>query len=331
MRKFEDKEAIRERVPISMAFVGPTGSGKTGSALEVAHGFQDVLGGDIGVMDTEARRSLAYAGAPMFSDPSRNFKFRFMDFKAPFGPKDYEAACEHFIKKGIKHILVDSASHMWEGTGGVLQMHQAECERLQKAWHCGAEKANFPAWNAAKTAQTNFINYMKQQGINFFFCFRAKEKMKMIKVDEKVKPVQIGWQPIGGEDLLFEMSLACLLRPECDGQPIWNKKEELGVKALHAEFRPIFKDNPRLSIEVGRKLAEWAKGGEVVENGVKGQPDAAVSKDHLTNATKAIQGTTFHEDVTTIEGQLGANRHEITDEDWVVLTNLIKARKEVLV
>ncbi len=267
-REFTDTEAKREQVPLIIGLVGPTGSGKTGSALEIAHGLQDVMGGEIGMIDSEARRSLAYADAPMFSEPNRKFKFRFLDFKPPFGPTDYQAACEHFISKGVKHIILDSTSHMWEGTGGILQMHQAEVERLTRAWSCSADKANFPAWNAAKTEQTAFINFMKQQPVNFIFCFRGKEKLKMVNG----KPVEAGWQAIGGEELLYEMSLACLLLPGCDGQPIWNKAEEKGVKALAAHFRPIFKDNPRLSAAVGQRLAEWAKGAPKKES----NPNAAI-------------------------------------------------------
>lgn len=259
MRTFTDNVAVREQVPLIMGLVGPTGSGKTGSALEIALGLQDIFGGDIGFVDSEARRALAYADAPSFSDPKRRFKFRHIDFKAPFGPLDYKAAGEHYIKAGVRHIIFDSTSHMWEGTGGVLQIHEAEAKRLAEAWKTSPSQTNFPAWNKAKTEQTDFVNWMKQQPINFIFCFRGKEKLKM--VDKK--PVEAGWQAIGGEDLLYEMSLACLLLPGCDGQPIWNKQEEKGVKALPAHFRPMFADNPRLSINVGRKLAEWAKGAPI--------------------------------------------------------------------
>jgi len=256
-RTFTVTDAKREQVPLNVALVGPTGSGKTGSGLELATGFQDVSGGDIGVIDSEARRALAYADAPMFSEPTRRFKFKHLDFKAPFGPHDYMAAAQHLVDNGCKHIIVDSTSHMWEGPGGVHAMHDQEVERLMRAWRTDSvEKVNFPAWNLPKRAQTDFVNWMKQQPINWIFCFRAKEKMKMVNN----KPVEQGWQAIGGEDLIYEMTLACLLLPQCDGQPIWNKTEEKGVKALAQHFRPMFANNPRLSAAVGRDLAVWAKG-----------------------------------------------------------------------
>ncbi len=275
-REFTSAPAVRESVPLSIALVGPTGSGKTGSALELATGLQDVMGGDIGVADTEARRSLAYANAPMFSEPSRRFTFQFLDFKAPFGPEDYQAACQHLIAKGCKHIIIDSGSHMWEGPGGIHEIHQREVERLMKAWNASADKVNFPAWNKAKSEQIAFVNWMKQQPVNFIWGFRGKEKMKMVNN----KPVEIGWQPIGGEDLLYEMGLACLLLPSCDGQPVWNRTEEKGVKALAAQFRPMFANNPRLSAEVGRQLAQWAKGEppQISQGELEAQGELAAKK-----------------------------------------------------
>lgn len=261
MRTFKDSLAVRENVPVIMGLVGSTGSGKTGSMLELLHGFQDVYGGDIGVIDTEARRSLHYADAPLFSDPTRKFKFHHLPFEAPFPPLDYQEAVEHFISKGVKNIGIDSASHLHEGPGGTLDAHEKEVERISKAWSCSGDKANLPAWNKPKRELTMFINYIKQKQVNFVFCFRAKEKMKMMKVDGRDKPVEAGWQPIGSDELFFEMMVACLLLPESDGQPIWNKKEEKGVKALPSQFRDLFSTNPRLSAAVGRKIAEWAQGG----------------------------------------------------------------------
>ena len=116
-RSFDDKPAIREATPLLVGIMGPSGGGKTYSALRLATGIQRVSGGDIGFIDTEARRALHYA---------EKFKFRHLDFRAPFGPLDYLAAVEHFVNKGVKTIIVDSMSHEHEGPGGVLEMHDQE-------------------------------------------------------------------------------------------------------------------------------------------------------------------------------------------------------------
>ena len=110
-RTFIDEPGNRNGgTPILIGLVGPSGSGKTYSALRLATGIQSVVGGDIFVIDTEARRSLHYAD---------KFNFRFLQFDPPFGPLDYLAAIRHCVSKGAKTIVVDSMSHEHEGKGGV--------------------------------------------------------------------------------------------------------------------------------------------------------------------------------------------------------------------
>src|SRR5581483_7738128 len=152
-RSFEDKPAVRERVPLLVGLVGPSGSGKTFSALRMATGIQRVAGGDIYVIDTEAKRALHYADM---------FKFRHIPFLAPFGSLDYLAAINHCVKKGAKTIVIDSMSHEHKGPGGVLEEHQAEMERLAAAWKTSLDKTNMPAWAAPKAKRRTLLNAITQ-------------------------------------------------------------------------------------------------------------------------------------------------------------------------
>lgn len=287
-RQFTDSPAVRSQVPLLVGITGPSGSGKTGSALELAHGFQEIAGGDIGVIDSEARRALHFAGMPLFSDPSRKFAFRHCEFKAPFGPLDYMAAIEHFLKSGVKNIVVDSTSHLHEGPGGTLESHATEVERIMKAWNCSGDKANFPAWNKPKSELRKFINFLTQQQINIVLCFRAKEKMKVIGG----KPVEIGWRAISDPELIYEMMLSCLLHPGSDGRPTWvpEQKEERDMVKLPQQFRPLFNGNPQLSASIGRQIAEWAVGGKTA-----GKPDpleaGRIAAGKGSEALKAWWGT----------------------------------------
>lgn len=258
-RVFEDKPAVRERVPVLVGLVGPSGAGKTYSAMRLATGIQRVSGGDIWVIDTEARRSLHYADI---------FKFRYVGFSAPFSPLDYLAAIEHCIKGGAKTIIVDSMSHEHEGPGGVLEEHDLEVQRLMALWKSSAETVNIPAWTAPKAKRRRLINSILQMQANFIFCFRAKEKVKIRSKAEKASGEreaikQLGFMPIAGEEFVYEMMLNCLLLPGCGGVPSWHP-EELGEKAtikLPEQFKAIFEKQCPLSEEIGVKLAEWAAGG----------------------------------------------------------------------
>lgn len=249
-RSFEDREAKRERVPLLIGLTGPSGGGKTYSALRLATGIQRVTGGDIHVIDTEARRALHYAD---------QFRFRHVEFKAPFGPLDYLAAVEHCVKRGAKIVIVDSMSHEHEGPGGVLEMHAAETKRLAAAWKCGEKAAQMSAWIEPKAQRRRMINTLLQLPISGIFCFRAKEKIRPVKGGE---PVQMGFCPIAGEEFTFEMTVNCLLLPRADGVPTWQSSEigERMTMKLPRQFARMFERKEPLSEDIGESMARWADG-----------------------------------------------------------------------
>lgn len=250
MRTFEDSEAVRSRVPLMVGLVGPSGGGKTFSALRLATGIQRVTGGDIFHIDTESRRALHYAD---------RFKFRHMPFGAPFSSLDYLAAVEHAVNRGAKVIIVDSMSHEHEGPGGLLEAHDIETKRLAKLWKVSEYAAQMSAWDAPKRERRRMINGLLQLPISAIFCFRAKEKVKIVKGED---PKQLGFMAIAGEEFMFEMAVNCLLLPAAGGIPTWQSKE-IGEKAtmkLPEQFKPLFAEPKPLSEDIGEALAQWAEG-----------------------------------------------------------------------
>ncbi|HEY6174416.1 MAG TPA: AAA family ATPase [Kofleriaceae bacterium] len=251
-RTFTDEFATRGETPLLVGIVGPSGTGKTFSALRLAVGVQRVSGGDIGVIDTEAGRAKHYAS---------RFRFRHLDFTAPFSPLDYLAAFEHYYKKGVKTIVVDSQSHEHEGKGGVLEWHQAELDRLAGGDLDKRSAMQFSAWGAPKQARRALLNAVVQMKCNFIFCFRAKDKLKLVKGG---KPVQLGWMPIAGEEFVYEMTIKFLLLPGSNGIPVWRSEfdGERAIMKLADQFRPMFSQPKQLCEEHGEQLARWASGGE---------------------------------------------------------------------
>jgi hypothetical protein len=297
-RTFEDHDAVRGQTPAMLGIVGPSRSGKTYSALRLAHGLQRVTGGDIFMLDSESNRGLHYAG---------KFKFRHVPFKAPFSPPDYTAAIKHCVSKGAKTIIIDSMSHEHEGPGGVLEMHAAEVERLG-----GGERNNFPAWNKPKSARRAMINFILQQPCNFIFCFRAKEKTK----PSGGKLVELGWTAIAGEEFLYEMLQNFLLLPGAKGVPTWQSQfpNERELMQQAEQFAPLYKTNVQLSEDVGEYIARWCAGGEPCApfppvRGTSATADAlpASAKPAASSATKPADALKFHPKFTGYGGQVVAN------------------------
>ncbi len=256
-REFVDSEAVRGAVPLLIGLCGPSGGGKTFSALRLATGIQRVTGGDIHVIDTESRRALHYAG----KGPGK-FKFRHVPFVAPFGPLDYKAAIEHCVTKGARVVVIDSASHEHEGPGGVLEMHAEETQRRAKAWNQPEDKVQMGAWGPAKMQRRQLINAVTQLPISTIWCFRAKEKLKVIPGKP---PKPMGWMPIAGEEFVFEFGIRCLLMPNADGVPTWQSKEEGENETIKRPgmFREILADRAQLCEDMGEAMARWSAGGDV--------------------------------------------------------------------
>jgi hypothetical protein len=254
-RQFTDAAAVRASVPLLIGLVSPSGGGKTMSALRLATGIQSVVGGDIYGIDTEANRMLHYAD---------QFTFRHVPFGAPFDPLSYLAAVEYCASKGGKTIIIDSASHMHEGIGGTLESYEAECDRLSALWKTSREKVQMAAWKKPKGDLRKFLNSVLQMPITTIWCFRAKEKLKVIPGKQ---PQNLGFMPIAGDEMIYEMTVNCLLYPNSGGRPSWHS-DELGEKAiikLPNHFRGIFSEDKPLDEETGAAMARWAGGAATPE------------------------------------------------------------------
>jgi len=251
VRTFADKPAVREQVPLLVGLMGPSGSGKTYSALRLATGIQEVTGGEIYGIDTEARRMLHYAD---------QFRFRHVQFDAPFGSLDYLAAIRHCVAQGAKVIVIDSMSHEHIGEGGYLQTQEAELERMAGSDFAKRERVKMASWIKPAGLRQKMITGILQLNVNFVFCFRAKEKIKPVPGRQ---PTELGFMPIAGEELLFEMTVNMLLLPKAGGVPTWrsdNVGEKLMMK-LPRQFEGVLGEARPLDERIGQQLAHWARGG----------------------------------------------------------------------
>ena len=285
-RTFDDKPAQRAEVPLLVGLMGPSGGGKTFSALRLARGIQEVTGGDIFGIDTEARRMLHYAD---------HFKFRHMAFGAPFGSEDYLAAIEHAVAKGGRVVIVDSMSHEHEGEGGLLDAHDKELTRMAGQDHRKRESMNMLAWAKPKAARQRLLNRLLQMDANFILCFPAKDTVKPVKVNNKTEIVPQGWMPIGGRDFVYDLTVSALLLPGANGVPTWRSEfpGERAMTKLPEQFRGLFAETRALDEGIGRELATWAKGGAVAAAATSQRP---ASKLATVAAEKADQGRAVFEE-----------------------------------
>lgn len=224
-----------------------------------------MTGGDIYGIDTEARRMLHYAD---------RFKFKHVQFDAPFGSLDYLAALRQCVNAGAGVIVVDSMSHEHEGPGGMLDLHEQELDRLASNDWGKRERVKMLAWQKPKANRRALINGLLQLNANFIFCFRAKQSVKPMKVNNKTEIVPMGFMPIAGDEFLFEQTVNCLLLPNSKGVPTWQSENvgERQMMKLPEQFRSIFEDQRPLDEGHGRALATWARGSTDPQRDAADQP-----------------------------------------------------------
>jgi hypothetical protein len=254
-RQFAAKDAKREHVPLLIGLTGPSGGGKTYSALRLATGIQTVTGGDIYFIDTESRRALHYAD---------QFNFKHVPFDAPFGSLDYLSALQFCVKQGAKVVIVDSMSHEHEGPGGMVDLHDQIVQRMSGGDSAKAERVKMLAWSEPKQKRRALINGILQLNANFIFCFRAKNTSKPVKKNGRTEVESMGFMPIAGEEFVFEQTLNALLMPGAGGVPTWHSDQtgERTMIKLPEQFKFLRDRNSPLDEKIGASLARWAAGKE---------------------------------------------------------------------
>jgi hypothetical protein len=243
---FQFRPAQRESVGLLIGLAGQSGSGKTFSAFRLASG----IAGDkrFAVIDTESRRALHYADM---------FKFDYAELREPFNPEAYADAIQEADKAGYPVIVVDSMSHSWAGSGGVLDMQEAEFQRM------GArENVKMASWIKPKMAHKKMVARLLQVRAHLILCFRADPKVEMIKdangktqVVAKQSLVGLdGWLPICEKGLPFELTVSFLMMAAHPGVGLPIKLQE--------QHKPLFPTGKLIDEECGRRIAQWAAGGE---------------------------------------------------------------------
>ncbi len=236
------KPAKRVNTPIIVGLAGPSKSGKTFSALRLAVGLSE--GGKIAMINTEGPRGHQYAG---------EFKYDACDILEPFSMKRYEEAIKAASELKPAVLIIDSVSHSHEGIGGMLDQHEKELDRMAGTDYKKRDRMTWAAWIHPKKDEADMINSMLQTSFHIVLCFRAKEKIKIVRGQD---PVDLGWRPIASDRIHFETAFTLILPPNSKGTP--------DLSMTGSELRSPFDTmitGKQIDEDLGKKLAEWSKGG----------------------------------------------------------------------
>jgi hypothetical protein len=224
----------------TIAIAGPTGSGKTESAMRLARGYVGA-GGKFLVIDTEEKRAL-YKKA-------RYQPWDWMDLQPPFTPANYAGALAAGV--GYDAVVLDSGSHEYNGPGGMQDMQLEDLERMSRGDVGKMERLTAPAWKRAKLEHKKLMAHLIRYPTLLIVCLRAEPKIKFVKEDGKTQIVDAGYMPICEKMFMYEVLVGAMVHSDNPGVPSHLKK-------LEPDLEPVFIAGKQIDESTGERLAEWA-------------------------------------------------------------------------
>lgn len=230
------KKAIRSLAKIKIAITGPSGAGKTYSALRLAHG----MGGKIAVIDTEN------GSASLYSD---RFEFDVLELQPPFTTIKYIEAIKAAEAAKYDILIIDSLSHAWAGEGGILE------RKGQKDSRGGNSYTN---WAEFTKEQEKLTSTILQSKIHLIANMRSKQEYAVIQGDNnKTKIQKLGLAPIQRDGQEYEYTVVFDVAMNHEAE---TSKDRTGLFT-----DKIFQINE----ETGKTIRNWIDSSPKIEEPVK--------------------------------------------------------------
>lgn len=184
------KKAIKEAAKLRMAISGPSGSGKTYSALSLATHLAQ--GKPIALVDTEHGSASKYADI---------FTFDVAEMHPPFHPQKFIDAISEATAAGYGVLILDSISHAWSGTGGVLDIVDEVAKRSRTG-------NTYTAWKEGTPIQNKLIDAIVQSGVHIIVTMRSKTEYVMQENERgKQAPKKVGMAPVQRDQFEYEFDI----------------------------------------------------------------------------------------------------------------------------
>lgn len=220
------KKAVRKKLYLKLALIGPSGSGKTYTALRLGTG----IGGTILLVNTEGDRGYIYAN---------EFDYNIIDLAPPFTPEKYIEAIEYGEKNGCSVVILDSASHEWNGRGGLLETHDK------------MPGNSYTNWAKINPRHNEFVDKQLYAKCHIISCLRGKDQYAMEDDEKGSKKVKkLGMGPEQRVNYEYEMVTTFML------------DQLTHVATVMKDNTHIFEGSYEvLTEEHGRLLKLWAENG----------------------------------------------------------------------
>lgn len=150
-------KAAKAQSKLRLGIQGPSGAGKTFTALSIASQF-----GKVAVGDTE------YGSASKYAD---QFNFDVCPLTEPYHPEKIGRLIKEAATDGFDILVIDSLTHFWNSEGGFLSLVDQEAKKAQAR---GGKYDSFGAWKVVDPVYQKMIQQILSAPIHIIVTVRAK-------------------------------------------------------------------------------------------------------------------------------------------------------------
>lgn len=289
------RKAEKRQAKLRLALIGPSGAGKTYSALAIAEG----LGGKVALIDTE------HSSASLYAD---RFTFDVLNLES-FHPERYVEAIGAAQAAGYDVLIIDSLSHAWTGKDGAL-------EQVDKAAARDPRGNSFAAWRTITPQHNKLVEAMLRSNLHLIVTMRTKTEY-IVEKDErtgKSAPRKIGLAPVQRDGLEYEFTIVGDINLDHNMVVTKTRCSELADAVIEKPGKLL-----------GEQLIEWLETGEAplpIEN------EPTFEQMDLREKLMKSHVITADERTKLVAALLAENTKEkaTVQIDWLLKT--IKVRKQ---
>lgn len=199
--QFTFVKAVKGKKPLRLVIGGASGSGKTYTSLEFAKYLATLTGKRTAALDTEHGRLSLYAD---------KFDVDVFELDPPFDPSFLIEAIHSAEKAGYGQLIVDSATHFWNGSGGLLEM----VNLIAKTQFSGN---SYMAWSKATPIQNAVIDTLIRSDMHIIFTTRAKQEYAEVEANGKKRYEKLGLGMIQREGFEYDFDFAIMMDADNGG------------------------------------------------------------------------------------------------------------------
>jgi hypothetical protein len=184
------QRASKKKSRLRMAICGPTGSGKTFTALRMAYAFK---GADtkVAVINTESGAIEKYLGLAPDGIP---FAFDILTLEE-YPPTAYTEAIMEAGRLGYDVLVIDSLSHAWTGVGGALEIKDKSSGN------------SYTAWKDVTPMHNRMIEAVLRSPCHIITTMRSKMEYVLEERNGKMMPQRVGMAPVQRQGMEYEFDV----------------------------------------------------------------------------------------------------------------------------